>query len=638
MKRFQMAMRAAKLLHPLGLAVRNYKARGLFTEFRAIYGATMRSRRLWGPISRIASGIALCAILLADNALSAPSAEWATTWNDALFTQAAKQHRFILLDLHAVWCHWCHIMDDTTYQDAEVQRLIREHYVPISVDADSDPDLTSRYGDWGWPATIVLSPDGTEIVKRRGYMPPRQMASLLKAIVDDPSPGPSVRPVAPLGSVHASRLTPRQKAALVKTYDGLYDVDHGGWGEIHKLIDADTLELAFSNDETRRARTTLDNNLQLIDPIWGGVYQYSDSIDWRSPHFEKLMSYQADDLRLYAEAYTRWHDARYLNAANSLYSYVDRFLTAPDGGFYVSQDADLSGGTTGHEYYALDDAQRRSRGIPKIDTHRYARETGWAVRALAKYYDVTGNTQALGSAERGARWALVNRALPGGGFRHDQRDRGGPFLDDNLAMAQGFVALYRSTGEREWLDDAADTLNFIDARLRHRQAGFIAAPRALETRGVFNEAVRLPDQNAGLARTANLVNRYTGDARFRQMALHAMKYLVAYAANAGDQLLPEILLADRELATAPIHIAIVGGKHDDAAVSLHAAALRYPADYLQIDWLDRAEGALPNPDIQYPSMERAAAYACANGACSSPVFEGKQIEATVHRLIDQSAE
>jgi uncharacterized protein YyaL (SSP411 family) len=88
---------------------------------------------------------------------------------------------------------------------------------------------------------------------------------------------------------------------------------------------------------------TLDNNLLLIDPVWGGVYQYSDTLDWRSPHFEKLMSYQADDLRLYAEAYARWRDPRYLTAANSLYSYIDKFLTAPDGGFYVSQDATFLG-------------------------------------------------------------------------------------------------------------------------------------------------------------------------------------------------------------------------------------------------------------------------------------------------------
>jgi uncharacterized protein YyaL (SSP411 family) len=593
--------------------------------------------------SRVKIGVALFTCIMASAAQAGTPIAWQTTWNDALFTQADKEHRFVLLDLHAVWCHWCHVMDETTYTDTKVQRLIGKKYVAVSVDADSDPDLTSRYGNWGWPATIVLAPDGTEIVKRRGYIPPQQMASLLQAIIDDPSPGPSVQTTAPLGSTRMTQLTSKQKTAFLKTYNELYDGDDGGWGRIHKLIDADSLELAYTHADssrsdlnaigTRRARMTLDNNLLLIDPVWGGVYQYSDTLDWRSPHFEKLMSYQADDLRLYAEAYARWRDPRYLTAANSLYAYIDKFLTAPDGGFYVSQDADVSREITGRDFYGYNDAARRQVGMPKIDTHRYAREAGWAIRASAKFYDVTGNSQALQSAQNGARWVLANRALPNGGFRHDQQDRGGPFLDDNLAMTQAFLALYRSTGERSWLTHATDTLNFIDQTLRHADAGFIAAPRLEQTRGVFNEAVRLPDQNAALARVANMANRYTGNPRYRKLALHSMKYLVAVAAAGGEQLLPDILLADHELATAPIHIAIVGSKQDVAAQLLHTAALRYPADYLQIDWLDRAEGELPNRDIQYPEMQRAAAFACADGACSSPVYEAREIEPAVRKLM-----
>jgi uncharacterized protein YyaL (SSP411 family) len=130
-----------------------------------------------------------------------------------------------------------------------------------------------------------------------------------------------------------------------------------------------------------------------------------------------------------------------------------------------------------------------------------------------------------------------------------------------------------------------------------------------------------------------MANRYTGNSRYRRLALHGMKFLVAVAAAGDGQLLPEILLADRELSTAPIHIAIVGGKHDAAAGALHAAALRYPADYLQIDWLDRSEGELPNRDIQYPQMEFAAAFACADGACSSPVYAASEIEPAVRKLM-----
>jgi uncharacterized protein len=591
---------------------------------------------------RLRMGIALVASIFAASASAAPIS-WRSTWNDAVFAQAAHEHRYVLLDLHAVWCHWCHVMDDTTYADTKVSELIGAHFVGVSVDADSDPDLTSRYGNWGWPATIVLAADGTEIVKRRGYMPPAQMAALLQAIIDDPTPGPSVQNQEPLRHTNKTQLSRAQRTQLLKAYNGFYDQRSGGWGEIHKLIDADTLELAYLEADsnrvqlkalgTGRARQTLDQNLLLIDPVWGGVYQYSDSRDWRSPHFEKLISYQADDLRLYAEAYARWRDPRYLAAADSIFSYVDKFLTSEDGCFYVSQDADASAKIPGHVFYAYDDAARRSTPIPKVDTHCYARETGWAIRAMAKYYDVTGNEKALRSAENGAQWVLANRALPSGGFRHDRQDRNGPFLDDNLAIAQAFLALYRSTAERAWLSHAADTVNFIDSRLRHAEAGFIAAPAPDNGRGVFSEPLRVADQNAGLARVANMINRYTGDPKYRDIALHSMKYLAAYAAANSEQLLPDILLADRELSGAPIHIAIVGGKKDPNAQSLHSAALRYPADYLQIDWLDRSEGDLPNKEIQYPDMDRPAAFACADGACSSPVYSADEIQVAVRKAL-----
>jgi uncharacterized protein len=577
------------------------------------------------------------ALLLAAQGNAAPIA-WQSHWSDAVFAQAARDNRFVILDLHAVWCHWCHVMDEKTYGDPKVQALIAKRFVAVSVDADSDPDLNARYGDWGWPATIVLAADGTEIVKRRGYIPPQQMAALLQAIIDDPSPGPSVAPPVVIGEGGGSRLTSHERAAL-QTYDAIYDDQHGGWGDVHKFIDATALELTYSKIDAgdmvalHRARQTLDANLRLIDPVWGGVYQYSDAVDWRSPHYEKLMAFQADDLRLYIEAYARWKDPRYLAAARSLYLYMTKFLAAPDGGFYVSQDADVSAQISGHDFYTKDDAGRRAVGMPRVDVHEYARETGWAIRALCKYYDVTGDERALTQAVRAAGWSIANRLAPSGAFRHDAADRGGPFLDDSLAMAQAFVALYRSSGDRVWLGSAQAVLAAINRQLRDPKAGFIAAPTAQFERGVFRNPIRQPEQNAALVRIASLMHHYTGDAGYRKMATHAMRYLVAFAKAAPEQLRAEILLADRELSAAPVHITIVGGKSDPAARDLHAAALRYPSDYLQIDWWDRAEGRLPNPEINYPQLDRAAAFACTANACSMPVFNSGDIGGAVRAAL-----
>jgi uncharacterized protein len=587
--------------------------------------------------------ISLFALLAGPPAAQASEAvgaiTWVTQWNEALFAQAAREHRFVLLDLHAVWCHWCHVMDEQTYTDSKVRDLIEQRYVAVSIDADSDPDLTSRYGDWGWPATIVLAPDGTEIVKRRGFMPAPQMASLLQAIIDNPTPGPSVSKAAPVVRTNATGLPPHPRATLIQTYDDLYDVQHGGWGTTPKFLDTPALEytLALLGDDTRspsaarRARQTLDANLNLIDPVWGGVYQYSDQVNWKSPHFEKLLAFQADDLRLYSLAYAQWHDPQYLKAAQALRNYLVAFLTSPQGAFYVSQDADLSTKVSGHEYYALDDTARRRLGIPRIDTHRYARENGWAIRALCQFHDVTGATEALAQAQRAAEWVLARRARGGGGFRHDERDRGGPYLEDSVSMGEAFLALYRSSGTRRWLEESRATMDFIGANLRDPAGGFISAPVPRGAHGVFGAPIRAIDQNVAVARFANRLRWSTGDERYGQAARHAMKFLVAASLANPEALHADVLVADRELAASPIHITVVGGKHDPAAQRLHASALQYPAEYLQVDWWDRAEGPLPNQEIRYPSLARAAAFAC--NSCSTPVFEASGIAPAVRAAL-----
>jgi hypothetical protein len=568
--------------------------------------------------------------------------EWRAKWTEAAFTQAAREHKFVLLDLHAVWCHWCHVMDTTTYADPAVQELIDKHYVAVSVDADSDPALTSRYGDWGWPATIVLAADGSEIVKRRGYIAPPQMLSLLNAIVADPSPGPSIGTALQVQSTNATSLGRKQRDELISAFDSLYDEDHAGWGSEHKYVDAAAIEWSFTTLDSgnqaaiRKIRHTLDANLNLIDPVWGGVYQYSDHVDWKSPHYEKLMSFQADDLRVYSDAYAHWQRPTDLAAAQKIYGYLTRFLSAPDGGFYVSQDADVSPRITGRDFYSKDDAARRAIGMPRIDTHEYARETGWAIRALCKYYDVTGESAALERAMRAARWALGTRRLPAGGFGHASAapEAGGPFLEDNVSMTQAFVALYRSTGEREWMRNAVATLDFMDTKLRDPRAGYIASPAPADGRGVFREPVRDSAQNAAVVSVANMIHYYMGAERPLQTAQYAMKYLSALASADSKRFRPEILLADHELSEPPIHITVVGNKTDPVARSLHAAALRYPSDYLQLDWWDRREGKLPNPAITYPVLARAAAFACTANACSTPVFDPSELEGRVRGVLN----
>src|ERR1700736_4852117 len=144
-------------------------------------------------------------------------------WSDTVFAQAKSEGRFVLLDLGTVWCHWCHVMEENTYRDPTVVNLVGKNYLAVRVDADARPDLSNRYEDYGWPATIVFNSDGSEIVNRRGYLPPGQMASMLQAIIDDPSPGPSVVTEAPLVPTGETALgSDRQnelRQNLIDSYD-----------------------------------------------------------------------------------------------------------------------------------------------------------------------------------------------------------------------------------------------------------------------------------------------------------------------------------------------------------------------------------------------------------------------------------
>lgn len=582
-------------------------------------------RFLWA-MTLLACGIA--------NANAQPSAASPATtwhaWNNDLFVQAREQKRFVLLDLEAVWCHWCHVMDETTYQDREVRRLIGERYIAVRVDQDADPALAARYQDYGWPATIVLAPDGSEIVKRRGYLPPDAMASMLAAVIKDPSPGPSVlaRPtVQPAGSFILGRV---ERKELLATYFESYDAQYAGWGTAQKFIDADSLEYALAHSKSDHAqesmaRSTLAAAASLIDPVWGGVYQYSDQRDWKSPHFEKLMSFQAQYVRLYAEGYRLLGDASFLRTAQSIDHYVETFLTSPAGVVYTSQDADVDAQLTGHLFYAMSDAERRRHPNPHIDTHVYARENGWAIAALAALYDVTGDGRYLRRARRACDWLSAHRSISGGGFSHGERADMPPALGDTLAMGQGLLALYVATGERAWLRQALQALQFIDRRFAVPTSGYATVAVSDAASGVFKESVRDVDENIAVARLANALYCYGGAIRSRKIARHAMRYLASPQIADGQRLRTGILVADEELAREPTHVTIIGHKDDMRAQVLHQAALRYPAAYRRIDWWDKREGAMPNPDVRYPELARAAAFICTGDTCSQPVFSAIEL-------------
>ena len=581
---------------------------------------------------RTLSILVVTALLPVINARAAGDAIAWQPWSDAVFDQAKREGRFVLLDLGTGWCHWCHVMEDVTYRDQRVTALVGKRYIAVRVDADSRPDLSNRYEDYGWPATVVFNTDGSEIVKRRGYLPPEQMASMLQAIIDDPTPGPSVLPDKPLVSSGEKTLDPIRRDELRHTLVARYDNTNLGWGTDQKFLDWDTIEYCMAQTERgdrtfeRMARQTLGAQLNLLDPAWGGVYQYSTDGDWVHPHFEKIMQMQAENLRIYAIAYALWHDDTYLKTANRIREYLREFLTSPEGAFYASQDADLVDGEHGGAYFQLSDSERRNQGIPRIDKHIYARENGWTINALTVLYSVTENEECLEDAIRCANWIGAHRGLPNGGFKHDETDVSGPYLGDTLSMGRAFLTLYTCTGDRSWLQKASDSVDFISKNFS-TDLGYVTSPDV----GAIKSRPQL-DENVGLARLACLLWHFTGKADYKVVAEKAMRFVATPAATEDrGYLVAGVLLAADELGSTPLHITIVGRKDDPKAQELFRAAIRQPNTFKRIEWFDEREGALPNPDVAYPTLAKAAAFFCTDQACSAPVFAVDDLVARISK-------
>lgn len=561
---------------------------------------------------------------------AASSIQW-QPWSDAVFAQARRENKFVLLNVEAVWCHWCHVMDATTYQDPKVLKLIRSRYITVRVDSDAHPEIARRYEDYGWPATVVFGGKGEEIAKRRGYVTPPSMSSMLDAIIKDPSPVvyPDSKPVTQFAP--DATLATAVRASLQERYLQTHDGKLGGLQQDHKYIDRDTVEYgllrAAQGDAKagQMARQTLDGALNLLDPAWGGIFQYSTHGDWKHVHFEKIIQSQADALRLYAIGWARFGDARHKKAAQDIHRYLRAFLRSPDGAFYVSQDADLIKGQHSEGYFAQDDAGRRKLGIPAIDKNLYARENGWVIQSLATAYTVTGEQPYLDDALAAARWVIANRALgKTGGWRHGAKDAGGPYLEDTLSVGRAFLALYEATADRAWLGRAVQAADFIDARFKVPQRpGFATSPYS--ARATLKPKTVL-DENIAIVRFGNALARYTGDAKHRKMAEHAMRYAATPAVALARNTEPGVLQAALELGNDPTHITVVGAKGDAAAATLYRAALARPAVYRRIEWWDRAEGNMPNPDVKYPELPRAAAFLCTNGACSSPIYDTAELD------------
>jgi hypothetical protein len=296
-------------------------------------------------------------------------------WGEQAFAQARELDKPILLDIGAVWCHWCHVMDRESYENPEVARLINEHYVAVKVDRDERPDIDSRYqtavsalsGQGGWPLTAFLTPEGKPFYGGT-YFPPQDQYGRpsMRRVLEAVAQSYKIQRTQVLESAQkicealagVERFEGGDKKAdeeilkpLLESIGGMYDARFGGFGEAPKFPHPSALHLLLEAYlETRQTwlLTMVTNTLELMgrggvyDQLGGGFHRYAVDGRWMVPHFEKMAYDNAGLLVSYLRAYQATGNRFFRDIAEGILSFVENVLSNPQGGFYASQDADSS--------------------------------------------------------------------------------------------------------------------------------------------------------------------------------------------------------------------------------------------------------------------------------------------------------
>lgn len=297
-------------------------------------------------------------------------------WGAAAFERAKAEDKPILLDIGAVWCHWCHVIDRESYENVEIAKIINEHFVPVKVDRDERPDVDSRYqsaisaisGQGGWPLTGFLLPDGKPFFGGTYFPPEDQMGRpgfrrVLLAVADSyrQRRAELERAANSLSEAvgQAEAFTGARAEfdtgvvdAQIESITQLFDGKNGGFGRAPKFPHGSAVDLLLERYQQSKEKqllamveATLEKMARggVYDQLAGGFHRYSVDERWLVPHFEKMSYDNSELLRNYLHAWQVTRNPFFRETAESIIGWVNAVLSDQEsGGFYASQDADYS--------------------------------------------------------------------------------------------------------------------------------------------------------------------------------------------------------------------------------------------------------------------------------------------------------
>jgi uncharacterized protein YyaL (SSP411 family) len=437
-------------------------------------------------------------------------------WNDSAFARAKSEDKPILLDIGAVWCHWCHVIDRESYENETIAKIINEHFVPVKVDRDERPDVDSRYqsaisslsGQGGWPLTGFLLPDGKPFFGGT-YFPPEDAMGrpgfrrILLSVADAyKNKRPDLERAANslADAVAQAEMFTGARAefdlavvdAQIKSLTQQFDIKNGGFGRAPKFPHSSAIDLVLERYQQTKekhllaiAETTLQKMARggVYDQLAGGFHRYSVDERWLVPHFEKMSYDNSELLRNFVHVSQisgqRDWEASFDDTAQGIVLWVNSVLSDQEsGGFYASQDADYSLDDDG-DYFTWTLDEVRAVLTPEES------------RVIELYYDVEADGEMHHNPAKNVLWIARGFEEIGKTLGRDPKDvvtikstaeskmmkarlqRQTPFVDKTMYVAWNamFVSAYLEASRTlvmEWIAQGcrAFALKTLDRMLR----------------------------------------------------------------------------------------------------------------------------------------------------------------------------
>uniref|UniRef100_UPI003569298D thioredoxin domain-containing protein n=1 Tax=Zeaxanthinibacter enoshimensis TaxID=392009 RepID=UPI003569298D len=418
-------------------------------------------------------------------------------WSEEALKDAAKEDKLVLVSIGYSSCHWCHVMEEETFEDKEVAELMNKNFINIKVDREERPDIDQVYmtalqllqGSGGWPLNVITLPDGKPLyggtyhTKDEWMQVLKEISSLYK---DSPDRAREYADKVAQG-IQAVNLVSKPASNqnlntglledIITAWQPQWDLEFGGQKGRQKFMLPVNLSsllqygyLAENNNALAFVRTTMDQMARggVYDQLGGGFYRYSTDDRWQVPHFEKMLYDNAQLLELYAEGYSLYKEAGYEDVIRATSTFLDREMRHPDGAYYAALDAD-SEGEEG-KFYTW-----RTEELKEVLGESYGE--------FATYYGIEGrqpweNNSYILSRPRTDSVFLVNNDLDKQLLERKKTEwkklllparnkRVPPGLDDkiitswNALLISGFTRAYEALGDPQYLERAIGIFDFL---------------------------------------------------------------------------------------------------------------------------------------------------------------------------------